>query len=134
MTTKIIINLTNKTTSRINQKSLAEAAQELMFKKKLFGIFEIDLSIIDPKEIKKLNYQYLGRDYVTNVLSFPIFSKSRLITTTRKDIKTPFLLGGIVIAYDIAKKEAMEKNISVDEQVKFLFLHSIKHLLGYHHK
>lgn len=134
MNTKIILSLTNKTNNKINQKLLTKAAIDFLTKKNLSGSFEIDLSIITPDEIKKVNYQYLNRDYVTNVLSFPIFSKNSLKNAAKNKTKTPLLLGGIVIAYDVAEKEASEKNISTDDQIKFLFLHAVNHLLGNHHK
>ena len=134
MNTKIILSLTNKTNNKINQKLLTKAAIDFLTKKNLSGTFEIDLSIITPDEIKKINYQYLNRDYVTNVLSFPIFSKSSLKNAAKSKTKTPLLIGGIVIAYDVAEKEASEKNISTDGQIKFLFLHAVNHLLGNHHK
>lgn len=134
MKTKVFINLVNDTKEKIRQKSLVAFAEKILAKKQIFGIFEIDLSFVSSDKIKKINSQYLGKKFTTNVLSFPIYSKNRLISHAKKMVKTRLLLGQIIIAYDVAKKEAQETKVSINKYIEFLFLHGLKHLLGYHHK
>ena len=43
------------------------------------------------------------------------------------------LLGDIILAFDVAKKEALEKGISLENHVTHLITHGTLHLLGYDH-
>lgn len=71
------------------------------------------------KKIAHLNYLYLKKKGPTDVLSFPIYHS--------------LLLGDIVVATDIAKKQARQKKISLRAQCLFLIIHGLLHLLGYDH-
>ena len=42
-------------------------------------------------------------------------------------------LGDIVISYDQAKKQSTQKSISIEEEIFYLSIHGILHLLGYDH-
>lgn len=71
------------------------------------------------KKIAHLNRLYLKKNGPTDVLSFPIDHS--------------LLLGDIIVATDIAKKQAKQKKISLRDQSLFLIIHGLLHLLGYDH-
>jgi probable rRNA maturation factor len=85
----------------------------------------LSISYVSIKEMHALNLQYLGRDYATDVLSFPY--KDVIIDSV------PFI-GEIVIAPEIAVKQALRYRISPDKELRKLLLHGILHLLGYDHE
>lgn len=105
---------------KIQQKTL-----ELLYKKKISGKVELDLVLVGEKKIRSLNYKYLGKNQVTDVLSFPVdrlgaFGKS-----------LPYLLlGDIFICLPQAIKQAKRYNHSLEKEIEILFLHGLKHLLG----
>ncbi len=87
--------------------------------------FFIEISIVDNEEIKILNRDYRQRDYVTDVLSFEdgdVLPDGTLF------------LGSIIIACDRAKKQAEEIGNSFEEELRFLFMHGVLHLLGFDHE
>jgi probable rRNA maturation factor len=87
-------------------------------KKEVLGErYNLSLVIADNKLSKKLNKIYRGKDYPTNVLSFPI-SKSE---------------GEIYLNLNIAKKEAPEFGLSYTKFVGLLFIHGLFHLKGMEH-
>ena len=87
---------------------------------------EIGILFVDDREIRELNEQYLKRDRPTNVISFPMaqgeFSEIN-----------PQLLGDVVISVETAIREARESGLSLEEEIAFLLIHGILHLLGYNH-
>lgn len=88
---------------------------------------EVSLLFIDDDDIMKINRDYLGKDYPTNVIAFS------LLEGEFGDIN-PHMLGDIVISVETALRDAMEDGITFDDEVDFLMIHGLLHLLGYRHE
>ncbi|QUH21044.1 rRNA maturation RNase YbeY [Alkaliphilus sp. B6464] len=89
--------------------------------------YEVSLSLVDNNEIKELNSIYRGKDYATDVLSFPLVDEDQAIYLKEK------LLGDIVISVEKAEEQAKEYNHSFEREMGFLVVHSMFHLMGYDH-
>lgn len=89
--------------------------------------YEVSLSLVDDDEIKELNKTYRGKDYSTDVLSFPLVDEEQMIDIEEK------LLGDIVISVERAAEQANEYNHSFEREMGFLLVHSMFHLMGYDH-
>jgi probable rRNA maturation factor len=88
---------------------------------------EISLLFVDNTTIKEINRQYLRRDYPTNVISFSL---------EEGDFGhiNPQLLGDIVISTEQALEDARKGNLDFDDELDFLLIHGLLHLLGYDHE
>lgn len=91
---------------------------------------EISLSIVDNKEIKKLNSIHRNIDKETDVLSFPMLDEFNNI---ENNMLHPILLGDIIISIDKAMTQAKDYGHSLERELCFLTVHSMLHLLGYDH-
>ncbi|MCU1275897.1 MAG: hypothetical protein JWO48_3328 [Bryobacterales bacterium] len=76
-------------------------------------------------ELQRLNRQFLGKDYATDVLSFPAATGPHTATSE---------LGEIAISADRAADQARSCGHSVDDEIRILMLHGILHLLGMDHE
>ncbi len=85
---------------------------------------EISVRICDADEIKTLNAQYRGKDYATNVLSFP--------ADLPAELKLPHL-GDIVICAAVVESEALEQHKPSEAHWAHMVIHGTLHLLGYDH-
>lgn len=85
---------------------------------------EVSLRITDTNEIKTLNQQYRGKDYATNVLSFP--------ADLPPELKLPHL-GDIVICAEVVEREAAEQHKTSTAHWAHMVVHGTLHLLGYDH-
>ena len=85
-----------------------------------------DLSIlfVDDKRIKDLNRQFRGVDSVTDVLSF---------SQDEGVLNISNMLGDVVISLEQAKRQASLSNNSYEQEVFYLIIHSVLHLIGYDH-
>ncbi|MEE7547265.1 rRNA maturation RNase YbeY, partial [Xanthomonas sp. Kuri4-1] len=94
-------------------------------------IREADLAIrlVDEKEGRSLNHHYRGKDYATNVLSFP----AELPEGLPKGIKLP-LLGDLVICAPVVAREAAEQGKPLAAHYAHLTVHGTLHLLGWDHE
>lgn len=73
------------------------------------------------KELRRLNRQFLGHGYTTDVLSFPA-----------GEPMGP--LGDIAISLERAKAQAAEHGHRIEEEVRILLLHGVLHLVGHDHE
>ena len=93
-------------------------------------IREADLAIriVDESEGRALNRPYRGKDYATNVLSFP----AELPEGLPEDFHMP-LLGDLVICAPVVAREAREQGKSPAAHYAHLTVHGTLHLLGWDH-
>ncbi|MBR4799588.1 MAG: rRNA maturation RNase YbeY, partial [Clostridia bacterium] len=88
--------------------------------------FEVNVTVVSDRAIRKLNREQRGIDKATDVLSFPFFDFGTP--------EVPTLLGDIVISRDTAYRQAKEYGHSPRREFCFLAAHSALHLLGYDHE
>lgn len=93
---------------------------------------DISIVLTDDEEIRALNRAYRGKDEPTDVLSFSLWETSaeeaRLDVTT---IEEELPLGEIYISVPTALRQAQAGGRSLEEEVAFLAVHGVMHLLGY---
>ncbi|GLQ88548.1 rRNA maturation RNase YbeY [Dyella flagellata] len=85
---------------------------------------ELSLRIVGTREGRTLNRTYRGKDYATNVLSFP--------AELPPGVRLP-LLGDIAICAPVVRREATEQGKPLAHHWAHLTVHGVLHLLGYDH-
>lgn len=85
---------------------------------------ELSIRIVDAAEGRALNRDYRGRDYATNVLSFP--------AELPPGVHLP-LIGDLAICAPVVAREAAEQGKAVREHYAHLTVHGVLHLLGHDH-
>ena len=91
---------------------------------------ELTIRIVDEAEGRDLNRDYRGKDYATNVLSFPADPPEGPDGEPLLDIP---LLGDLVICAQVVEREAAEQGKSPQAHWAHLVIHGCLHLLGYDH-
>jgi probable rRNA maturation factor len=81
---------------------------------------DLCIAIVSDRRMRALNRQFRGKDYATDVLSFPSEERG--------------FMGDIVIAEGVAKRQARDGGHSVQAELRVLSLHGLLHLLGYDHE
>ncbi|HKJ95915.1 MAG TPA: rRNA maturation RNase YbeY [Gammaproteobacteria bacterium] len=85
---------------------------------------ELAVRLVDEPEGRELNATYRGRDYATNVLSFP--------ADLPAGVDLP-VLGDLVICAPVVEREAAEQGKALDAHWAHMIVHGVLHLLGYDH-
>jgi len=88
---------------------------------------EISLLFVDDDEITEINRRYLRRNHATNVISFS-FLEGEFSGIN------PVILGDIVISVDTALRDAVNGGIPLEDELDFLIIHGLLHILGYNHE
>ena len=94
---------------------------------------EVSVTFCDNEYIKKLNKEYRNKDKATDVLSFPLYDFNEE-SDEIFEMEDSIALGDIVISLERAKEQAREIGNTFIEEVAFLTVHSVLHLLGYDHE
>ncbi len=81
---------------------------------------EFHCLISDDRELRRLNRQFLGADYATDVLSFPLHDDP--------------LLGEMAISAERAAEQARQFGHSRFDEIRILMLHGVLHLTGMDHE
>lgn len=85
---------------------------------------ELTIRLVDEDESRTLNREYRGKDYPTNVLSFP--------ADLPPELNIP-LLGDLVICVPVVHREAAEQRKPTESHWAHMVIHGCLHLLGHDH-
>lgn len=119
----------NQSTTKLNLKNiqtiLDEVVKRLVKNKALKNLkklkkTEVTFVLISAPKMKAMNFQFRGKDYATDVLSFAPTS--------------PESLGELILCPSVLKKQAKQNGHSLDFEILYMFIHGILHLLGYDHE
>lgn len=84
---------------------------------------ELTIRLVDASEGRGLNRDYRGKDYATNVLTFPYTEEGDAVT--RADI---------VLCADVLLAEAAQQAIGLEQHAAHLVVHGVLHAQGYDHE
>jgi len=110
----------------IYRESIIKAVVAVLDHEKIYYACEISVEITDNAAIQQLNKDFRGKDSITDVLSFPMMEVNPETGA--------MMLGDVVISAERAMEQSEEINQSFNQELMFLTVHSILHLLGYDHE
>ena len=87
------------------------------------------IRIVDEEEGRRFNRQYRGKDYATNVLSFPVDLPEGLPSGIKQA-----QLGDLLICAPVVAREARQQGKPEISHWAHLTVHGVLHLLGYDHE
>ena len=109
------------------------------------GAAELTVVFVDEETMQQLNAQYMGNNYATDVLAFPLDAVEATRTPgpgalTKGPDKNefdiadlPLLLGDVVICPAVAVKQAPLHAGNEEDEMALLLVHGILHVLGNDH-
>jgi len=112
------IDINNKTKQEINLKIVENVIKKFLiyFNKKKYSV---SLAFVSDGIIKKINKKYRRKDQITDILSFNGEGN---------------FLGEIIIDYAQIKRQAKRFNNSFEQELVYILVHGLIHLLGYEDK
>lgn len=126
------LTFTKQTSTRLPGRAWFQRVTETTLRqlKLQRGRFSLTLVFTTLATIKRLNQQYRGYNKATNVLAFPLQEKKIYGVVKRGAIID---LGDIFICPAVAKKQTALLGEKLTEQMAWLLVHGLLHLLGYDH-
>lgn len=99
----------------------------------------VEMTLVEPSEIKEINAETRGVDSVTDILSFPTLEAGRgsvKASDYPSDIdyaSGAILMGELVLCVSRAREQAEEYGHSLARELGFLTTHGTLHLFGFDH-
>jgi probable rRNA maturation factor len=93
---------------------------------------KFDCLITGDAELRRLNREFRGKDYATDVLSFPNGSDGRTAGPPQEAILPH--IGDLAISVGRARAQAKEYGHSTEQEIRILMLHGLLHLIGMDHE
>ena len=94
---------------------------------KITDPYEVSIIFIDEEKIREINNDYRNIDRATDVISFA-FAEGEGAEFA------PYLLGDIFICVDVVARHSQKYGTTFDEEMIFMVVHGILHLLGFDHR
>lgn len=123
------ITIVNPANKKINQGRLQKSfdliiqsllKQKIRNKKMLLQKKEIVFIFLSLQEMRRINKTYRSKDKPTDVLSF--------------ESADPETLGELALCLPVLMKQAKSQKHSVDQELQYMMIHGLLHLLGYDHE
>ncbi len=106
------IDIQNKTKGKLPRLPFVRIKDAI-----LGNVYELSICFVSPRESRRLNRTYRGKDSSTNILSFSLSDTS----------------GELIIDLAKVKKEAPDFSMTYPHFLGFLIIHGMLHLKGFEH-
>lgn len=116
----IVVHVNPGDFAGIPERLLNEAVR-IVFREEGVEEAEVSVTFLSDAEIREMNRHYLERDRPTDVLAFPLYEADEPV------------LGDVYIGFSRAAEQAVEREISLREELVRLTVHGVLHVLGYEH-
>ena len=102
------------------EKWMQALSQELEKAKHPVSDMEVTIAFIEKLEIQRINQEFRSKDKPTDILSF--------------EDEDPSVLGELALCGEIVDQQAKDHDLSMEEELGYLLVHGVLHLLGYEHE
>ena len=90
---------------------------------------EFILVLSNDRAIRRLNRNFRQKDRSTDILSFPAQDP----VPAGADLDNPYL-GDMILSVETARRQAFDRNHTLERELCLLMIHGLLHLLGYNHE
>ena len=94
--------------------------------------FYFTVHSINEDESKKINKKTFNKNFPTDVLSFPLYNNIDSINKLDENLSED--MGDMFVCRNVIKKNAKIYNKDFSEELQYIVIHGLLHLIGYSHK
>ncbi len=114
------------------KEKLIEASLVFSEWSKISNNFYFNIHSVSEQDSKSLNNKYFQKNKPTDVLSFPLYKDLSRILELNRDHEED--LGDMFINRQIVKKQAQIYEKSFVDELQYIIIHGLLHLVGYSHE
>ena len=108
------------------------AVEEFSKKFNISKNFYFTVHSVNEDESRKINKKTFNKNFPTDVLSFPLYNNIDSINNLDKNMSED--MGDMFVCRKVIKKNAKIYNKDFSEELQYIVIHGLLHLIGYSHK
>lgn len=108
-------------------ESTIEKVMKLFIQRHSCTIEFVEIVLVDEEEIRRINREYLQKDYVTDIISFHYHDSNE----TKDTSMIPALEGTMYCCLPRIIEQSTEFNVDVYTECLRIVVHGLLHILGY---
>ncbi|MFO1041069.1 MAG: rRNA maturation RNase YbeY [Planctomycetaceae bacterium] len=108
----------------VSHERLREVIERVLTEESIIAA-QISLALVDDASIHRINRDFLGHDYPTDVISFHLNPESS------HDFEVKQLEGELVVSTETALREAHAHSWTAENELTLYVVHGLLHLCGY---
>ena len=108
------------------------AVEEFSKKFNISKNFYFTVHSVNEDESRKINKKTFNKNFPTDVLSFPLYNNIDSINNLDKNMSED--MGDMFVCRNVIKKNAKIYNKDFSEELQYIVIHGLLHLIGYSHK
>ena len=89
----------------------------------------VDVYVTSPTEGRAINLEARGKDYATNILSYPSDLPADVLP-----MMPEIPLGELIVCHEVVVQQAKEQHKTLEQHISHLFVHGLLHLFGFDHE
>lgn len=125
-----MIDINNESGVEVAEQNLVRLARFALDELRIHKDAELSLLLVDEETMADYHLRYLDLPGATDVMSFPM---DELRTPRPGAEPQPGVLGDIVLCPSFIETQAEELNKVYEEELEYLLIHGLLHLLGHDH-
>src|SRR3954470_16640869 len=127
------IEIANESGVEVDTDAILAMARYALDEMGVNPLAELSILLVDIDYMAELNHRWMGGGGPTDVLGFRMDEGSDDHVPGEPGTGEPALLGDIVLAPEVAAKQAVAAGPSPGDELHLLTVHGALHLLGYDH-
>ncbi len=127
------VEVLNESGAPLDGQHLVSLSRFVLERLRVHPMAELCIKAVDEDTIAELNQRWMDKEGPTDVLAFPMDEGSVDHGPGEAGVGEPALLGDIVLAPEVAAKQAAAAGHSAADELHLLTVHGALHLLGYDH-
>lgn len=125
-----MIEVNNESGAEVDELVLVQLAEFALNRLRIHPQAELSVLLVDEQAMAELHQRFMDLPGPTDVLSFPM-DELRVPEPGQKPARGT--LGDIVICPQFTSAQAPENGREPEEEIQYLLIHGLLHLLGYDH-
>lgn len=110
--------------------ALSDLVRFLLPRLRLHPECQLGITLVDERRMTELHVEWMDEPGPTDVLSFPI---DELVSAAPGEEPEAGILGDIVLCPAFLGPQAQSRGRTLDEELCFLVIHGVLHLIGHDH-
>lgn len=125
-----MIDISNESGVEVDELRLVQLAAFALQRLRIHPQAELSILLVDEAAMADYHVRFMDLEGPTDVMSFPM---DELRTPSGDEPEPIGVLGDIVICPQFAAKQAPNLNRTTADEIEYLLIHGLLHLLGHDH-